>query len=321
MEVEMERGVMQGGPFSGSIFNICQAPVVAKTKLDNPNVTILSIHDGHLILGNPDDVLKAFIDLSKYLSIAGYKINNAKSELFSFTDLNDEQYEGAHDLGLKVNGSEDGLMVAGSPIGTYEYEKKMCLKKVDEISKNLEKIRAIISVPTANTNCQIQTAYMLIRLCFPQQLNHILRSCQPSVTVDAATLLDKKLESFVFEMTQLLDTMDAPARELKNVVKRLHLAIRHGGGGINSCVTTRKAAYMGSIALCANHMGKLFPEFIFIDENCDVGNIAPSIIEYMDLVKELREVKIETKDFDIKIKFGKYLSRRYNKKSIKSCPS
>jgi hypothetical protein len=249
-------------------------------------------------VGPPNEVLNAFIDLNVELQKRGYRINPTKSELFSFTELENDVRLRAVEMELIVKSCDDGIIIAGSPVGTAEFERKICLNKVDDIVNNLEKIRGILSTPTVFTNSQLQTAYMLIRQCFPQQLNHLLRTCQPSVTFDAAQLLDKNLEKFVIDMVHMSELFDdGNQNKLIDVVKRLHLAIRSGGGGINSSVNSRKAAYVGSLALCANHMMEIFPDIVINETiHCDS---AYSLNEYIQIVEEFRGMDIKTEDFDI----------------------
>jgi hypothetical protein len=71
--------------------------------------------------------------------------------------------------------------------------------------------------------------------------------------------LDEALRSFIFDITN--SECYLPARnsaKMMDVVNRLHLKVANGGCGIISSLATRVGAYVGSIALCAEHMGILY---------------------------------------------------------------
>jgi hypothetical protein len=48
---EMRRGVMQGSPISGLLFNLAQADAMKRVRNLNPENLIVSLHDDHFIVG------------------------------------------------------------------------------------------------------------------------------------------------------------------------------------------------------------------------------------------------------------------------------
>ena len=85
-----------------------------------------------------------------------------------------------------------------------------------------------------------------------------------------------------------------------DVIKRLHLKISDGGCGIISSENIREGAYIGSIALCASHMGKLCPDLIC--ENKDDINALPMFMEYISSVDKLRNIdNLDISDLDVSV--------------------
>ena len=290
LPIEMVRGLIQGDPLSGSIFNVCQADAIKKTEEDHPDVNIYSQHDGHFIVGYPEDVLEAFKTLSSELGAIGLNMQNDKSEIFGYGDLSTDFIAEATAMEIEIVDKELGIKVGGSPIGSDEYEAKFCEDRTDEILASLRMLEDLMVSPTGFTKAKIQSCYSLARLCFPQRLNHLLRTVPPSNTRLAANKLDKGLVQFIFEVTNSEKYL--PARnssDMMDVIKRLHLKVSAGGCGIISSVNNREGAFVGSLALCANHMGIICPDLICTDAS--ELNTIPMFQEYSSIVEDLKGVK------------------------------
>jgi hypothetical protein len=79
---------------------------------------------------------------------------------------------------------------------------------------------------------------------------------QPSLLLILAPMHTTARNSFCSVQTRQDDSPLCPQLPL---AERIFLPIRLGGGGLTSSKTTRKAAYIGSIALAAKMIGTLLP--------------------------------------------------------------
>jgi hypothetical protein len=238
--------IFQGDPLSGAIFNVSQADAVHYTEERHPSTPIFSMHDGHFIFGTVQQVMDAYETIYGKLAEIGLKIPDGKSKIYGSKDLDLDACDRAKELKLQIIDKSEGIEVAGSPVGTKQYETEFCIQKAEKILSNLDNLAELISTPMAYTRAQIQSAFMLTRLCYPQQMNHILKSCPPSVTLEGARLLDQGIEKFIFKLTnsvEYLPALNSPA--MMSVLSRLHLKISKGGCGITSNENVREGAYVG----------------------------------------------------------------------------
>jgi hypothetical protein len=287
MPIDMECGFSQGDPISGSLFNISQAEAIQNVRERHPDVTILSLHDDHFIIGFPEEALEAWVTLTEELDNIGLSVKREKTKLFSFQDMNMACQEKAAIRNIEVINKSQGMRVAGSPVGTDIFESEFCVKAADEIIERLAKVRELVSSPVAFTHAQVHTAYTLIKLCFPQKLNHLLRTCKPTITREAATKLDEALRSFIFDITN--SECYLPARnstKMMDLIKRLHLKVANGGCGIISSHATSVGAYVGSIALCAEHMGILYSDLSCREKT--YPQMIPMFQEHIECIEGLK---------------------------------
>jgi hypothetical protein len=199
---------------------------------------------------------------------------------------------------------EEGIIVGGVPVGSNSYESDQCIMKADEIITNLENIVDILDAPTGFTQAKVQTAYSIVRMCYPCRMNHLLRACTPSNTRLGAEKLDKAINHFVLKSTNALNKLPATnSWDMMNVIKRLNLKISEGGCGITSCMGTRVGAYVGSIALCTYSIGIICPELVV--ENLEDPNMIPMFKEYMVIMEDLEKIKgLMTQDLKLDVLWG-----------------
>lgn len=94
---------------------------------------------------------------------------------------------------FKVIPKEEGFILAGSPIGSEVYETKIVTDECTKIIKELELLEEIQAVPMGNNLSRVQSSYCVLRLCYAQRLNYLLRTTPPYATREAAMMLDLSL--------------------------------------------------------------------------------------------------------------------------------
>jgi len=146
---------------------------------------------------------------------------------------------------------------------------------------------------------EVQTAFMLYRLCCPQQFTFWLRTCSPRLTYDHAQKLDKVMEKAI----SIIGKLEQFKRKLSHVekltmVRRIFLAIRNGGCGIIQSAMTADPAYIGSVALTLNKIHQKCPSLFVQEEGITIFNI-PSWTDYEDaLVRICGTVDLDDADLN-----------------------
>jgi hypothetical protein len=71
----MRRGVVQGSPIRGLLFNLAQADAMKRVRSQNPDNVIVSLHDDHFIVGPPECALAAAKDVADQMNEIGLQID------------------------------------------------------------------------------------------------------------------------------------------------------------------------------------------------------------------------------------------------------
>ena len=121
---------------------------------------------------------------------------------------------------------------------------------------------------------------------------HILRTCLPSQTAVAANRLDNLVIKFYMRITKIdTDYDNLPQQDKEKLINKIFLSINRGGIGITSSARTAKAAFTGSICLCANWMGRIAPELIIPTDNEDHPSLQlPIFKEFNNIVKDFQAI-------------------------------
>jgi hypothetical protein len=255
----MRRGVVQGSPISGLIFNLTQADTMIRVRTSHPDNLILSLHDDHFIVGPPEQALTAAGDLALQLKEIGLDINLTKSKIYSPSVLPQGSWTRAHRSKIQIVDPRGGVIVAGVPIGTKFFMTSYCLGKVDTIINTMKQVERIVKEPSFESSCQLQTTFYLARVSFQQQLGYWLRCTPPDQTLPAANLLDTRMVEFILNIMRLEDYRPERTVTRSPISERLFLPLRMGGNGFTSAKATRISAYLGSVALSAKIIGDIAP--------------------------------------------------------------
>ena len=268
-------GITQGNNLSGSFYAIGQDRSVRNTLELHQDLVIVSYHDDHFLLGPQSPTLDGFETLRLQLRInCGLLMTGPKIVLFGLGYSKDGAIRGKPDydrdtlaraaaLGITVK--YDGLVVVGTPVGHDEFCTAYCVDKAGEIIKNMKFVEKAILSTSQHASIDAQMGFMIGRLCIFSQLNHLLRTVPPHLTFEACQKLDDYALHFVLTITRShgflpnIDTLEG-----KELMEQINLSIftqaRYGGCAYNSCVDTRRSAFIGSMLLCGSVIGTLNPE-------------------------------------------------------------
>ncbi|MGV8142625.1 MAG: reverse transcriptase domain-containing protein [Candidatus Pacearchaeota archaeon] len=248
-KIRMTRGTPQGCAISPLLFNLGQSTAISKIHI--PGVTILSFQDDHFIMGEIDDIIKAFRTLTDELNRIGLCVNSTKSEIYFPREIPHHHNMIISNSKLKV--VKDGLIILGSPIGDDIYCKNILKTKVSVIKQKLDSLHDSFNFPVVNPKTRVQTLFYIIRTCIPQMFNYFLRTNSPRISQEAAKLLDENVYELILKETdsnQFL--LKASDKEKSNNMKRMFLQIKKGGFGISSSFHNAVFGYIGSFCLCAH---------------------------------------------------------------------
>jgi hypothetical protein len=128
-KVEMSSGVCQGDPISESLFNITQAARLKAIRDLHPEIILLSYHDDHFILGEPDYVLSALKTFDVEMEKIALVRSKTKSEGFSFGNTEINVITDLRNMGVRFIEKDLGILVGGTPIGTMNIVQMKYTKK------------------------------------------------------------------------------------------------------------------------------------------------------------------------------------------------
>ena len=291
LRVEQSNGIQQGNSAATRSHNLAQAPAIHAVKELHPNVKLIQLHDDQYILGNINDVLAAYKTLTIEMKKIGIEESVGKSKIYSPTQISDTDQEICrNDYHLTVIPPINGIIVAGIPIGSEEYITSTLSNIIDGIEIQMETLMSAHTNVSTAPRADVHTLYTILKLCIPSQFNHILRTCLPSLTTAAATRLDNLVIKFYMRITNIdADFTNLPQQEKHKIINKIFLSINRGGMGITSSARTAKAAFIGSISLCAQWMGRIAPELIIPANSEDHPTLTlPTFHEFNNIIKELQ---------------------------------
>ena len=195
--------------------------------------------DDNYLVGTPEAVSDDYTRLvySAGILAPGLLLNATKSYLFSPT----VPMEDVLDQVRAVHGSTDfdrfrhvteGLVVLGTPIGTQEFIATALEDGLADFRLGLERLRQLDS---------IQIRLLLLRLCGPQRLNHIIRTTPPSACAATLDTMDELILQALVECQGF-----GSAHPTWEALVRLPL--RLGGSGLPSALALSPLAYAASVA-------------------------------------------------------------------------
>jgi hypothetical protein len=157
---------------------------------------------------------------------------------------------------LPVVAEGSGFILAGVPFGPASFQREHVKETVDQLERQLKRLETAVSIDHKQRS--LQCIYHIIRFCVPPQLNYLLRTLPPDITVNEAVRADNLIEDTIFRLIghdsgDLAEARTAMARRI------LHLPQRLGGGGIGSIAVSQQVAYVSSWALVGNEITNHIP--------------------------------------------------------------
>lgn len=245
-------GVIQGEPLAGLLFDACMSHILrdVRAQAADDDVTILTIHDDTYVLGDPEPAFAARDRIHDALGARHLAENPDKATVFARAPTAATR---AMALARGMPLTTDGIMVAGTPVGTQAFAQAYVSQRVDAIVDKLDRlVSGTLDTSMPAGMPRVQAVVRCVRLCVPSMLTHLLRTGDPTLTAPHAARLDEavaKAAASLLGYGASAELLDGTTAEGRNYRRRLFLPYEMGGLGITSSSMTVDAAYCASWAL------------------------------------------------------------------------
>jgi hypothetical protein len=229
--IPSQDGIRQGDPPGGLYFGLCLQGPLKTVKLTHPAAKPVAYYDDCYVQGAPSVVVPAFRALATLCEDIGLKANLAKCAAYS----RDVQAAAAVAAELGIKHCVDGMVVAGTPIGTDAFVRAHVNAKADAVCASID---AVMEAPLA-----AQDKFMLLRASTQHRTAHLTRVVQWELAGDAISRVEGKITDAAFQI------MERP-RQGGTSETQMTLPIRHGGMGIRvTSAMEGSAAYLSAAAV------------------------------------------------------------------------
>jgi hypothetical protein len=212
------KGVRQGGPLGPLLFGIVLQSVLESTNATHEDSHVLALHDDICLVGSAPDVRLADSELTRAAAAIGLSKAPRKCGVFGHTPST--ALETAQLLGMPH--LEEGVLVAGCPIGTPAYGTSVSQCHVAKMRVLLNALRHL---PLGH-----QDQFLLLRKSLVPSLVHMTRTgpvnpeggdADTAVETASADILQAARDIAAVDLTTSL-----------SAEAQLHLPLRHGGCGL-----------------------------------------------------------------------------------------
>jgi hypothetical protein len=225
-------GTQQGDPLGCLYLALPLHEVLTDLHRAHPGVVITAYVDDVLLLGPPEMVRLAYLDLVEMMQTRlGLSSQPRKCSVYS--PEGDVSAFPEDMAGSRV--PLEGIIVLGVPIGSDDFVQRTVLQRVRELG---------LVVPLLDLLRDAQMQYLLLRCCAHPRVSYTLRGVPPGLALLGAQQHDATIRE---GLQRILPGAELSARALQVA----GLPVRIGGLGLTSAVRISPAAYLGSWAQVA----------------------------------------------------------------------
>ena len=229
-------GVRQGDPCGVLYFSLTTQDILEKVRILHPEAPILSYTDDTFLQGSAASVTAAFPTLCNHGAAIGLEARLNKCGVYSA--VAQHATETAAHLGISER--LDGLLVAGTPIGTNTFINTHANAKADATTSLISKL--------LNTPLPAQDKFIILRSSMQMRVAHLPRIAPWSLIEDALKNVEDAVVNAVFMV------MERP-QQVAVREGQLTLPLRFGGVGIRTTSQLEaRAAFLSAAAVTESAM-------------------------------------------------------------------
>ena len=212
-------GVRQGVPLGPLLFALTLLPALEATRAEHPQAGLVAYMDDVHVVGLANPATLACTTLREEVGKIGLTPNPAKSKVYS-PDV-DSTAAAAETLGIQH--ARDGLVAAGTPIGSDAFVQQFVETRRQEARKLIEKLLACPSPITS-----VQDKWMVLTRSLQQRMLHLGRTIPWE---QAGPALERHDADIIRAALHLFDLENPTAHGLSElaVVRQMHLPLKFGG--------------------------------------------------------------------------------------------
>lgn len=239
--IESRRGVQQGDTLGSLLFGLALQDPLEQTRDEHGSVAIAAAHDDCALQGPAAAVVEAFLTLCRLGGDIGLAAHPAKSRVYSANQ------EGAAYVAeqLGVEHCPDGLVLAGTPLGTDSFKAAYARKATDAACDAIDKLSELRSA-----GLSAQDHFQVLKSSLQMRGAHLPRCIPAAQSQPAVAQLERKVAQAAAEI-MLLPELSGPA------AAQMTLPLRLGGLGIRS--TTEKVAKASFLSAAALTQAAMLP--------------------------------------------------------------
>jgi Reverse transcriptase (RNA-dependent DNA polymerase) len=265
LPVSSQSGVRQGDPLGPLLFALALHETLESVPRQVPAVGVLAIADDAFLQGPPDALRGALDVFCEGAAVVGLEIARDKCALTG---------GGAAETGLAlaadlgVAHSPDGIVAAGTPIGTHAFEAQHAASRADAACKLVDALRAL--------PLRVQSQFLLLRLSLAPRLAHLLRTVEWERIAPSVRRLESEVHAAARSLLHMppavAGAFGAGDSACARAAAQIALPIRHGGFGLPVVgALEADAARLSAAALAQAAMAAAHPPFRPLDGRLRAG--------------------------------------------------
>jgi hypothetical protein len=234
LELQSQTGVRQGDPCGPLLFALALQPILEAVCVAEDDAAVLAYADDVTLQGSSEAVARAFEVLQQELAHIDLTVNSAKTQVYGV----DTSAARALAARLGCQASADGLIVAGTPLGTDAFVHAYTSARCTETERCIGELLECDLTP--------QESFLVLHGSLQHREEHLLRVTPWAQLQRHLPALETRILQAAQHIVGLSDSEVEPHHR-----QQLQLPHRHGGMGlVHFSEPLADAAFVSAAAHC-----------------------------------------------------------------------